>query len=186
MVSRRGNRGDNGSGRRRRRRRQRRFRRRTICWTVCRRIRLGTYLYGRRRRRRRRRRRIYPFSISSIADKRQKDDRQKYSHWRRRNDSAPFKTEPGFKAEIETGPPPGLDLDLDLDRQMLGVSEPDAAPARLYRIGGEPPVGVRHPDFLPVKLDPGARHVELDLQTPSKLPLEFDCDDEFFLRFEPK
>src|SRR5215475_276506 len=182
MVSRRCTRGDNGSGRRRRRRR--RFRRRTICWTVCRRTRLGSYLYGRRRRRWRRR--SYPFSISSIADKRQKDDRQKYSHWRRRNDSAPFKTEPGFKAEIETGAPPGLDLDLDVDRQMLGVREPDAAPARLYRIGGEPPVGVRHPDFLPVKLDPGARHVELDLQTPSKLPLEFDCDDEFFLRFEPE
>src|SRR4029453_10377218 len=140
MVSRRGNRGNNGSGRRRRRplrrrrRRRRRLRRRTICWTVCRRIRLGTYLYGRRRRRRPRRRRIYPFSISSIANKRQKDNRQKYSHWRRRNDSAPFKTEPGFKVEIETGAPPGLALALDLDRQMLGVSEPDASPARLYRI----------------------------------------------------
>src|SRR5262245_14906267 len=161
-------------------------RRRTIYWNFCRRIRLGTYLYGRRRRRRRRRRGIYPFSISSIADKRRKDDRQKNSHWRRRNDSAPFKTEPGFKAEIEIGAPPGLDLDLDLGGQMLGTSEPDAAPARLYRIGGEPAVVVRHPDFLPVKLDPGARHVELDLQTPSKLALEFDCDDEFFLRFEPK
>src|SRR5215470_13858276 len=184
MVSRRGNRGDDGSGRRRRR--QRRRRRRTIRWTVRRHIRLGTYLYGWRRRRRRRRRRIFPFSISSIADKRQNDDRQKYSHWRRLNDSAPFKTEPGFKAEIETGPPPGLDLDLDLDRQVLGVSEPDAASAHLYIIGGKPPVGVRHPDFLPVKLDPGARHVEPDLQTPSKLPLEFDCDDEFFLRFEPE
>src|SRR5262245_64113260 len=121
MVSRRGNRGDNGSGRRRR----------TNCWTVCRHIRLGTYLYGRRRRRRRRRRRISPFSISSIANKRQKDDRQKYSHWRRRNDSAPFKTEPGFKAEIETGAPPGLDLDLDLDQQMSWFCGPDLSAARL-------------------------------------------------------
>src|SRR5262249_50293384 len=89
-----------------------------------------------------------------------------------------------FQSEVETGPPPGFDLDIGVDRQTLGVNEPDAAPARLYRIGGEPPLGVRHPDFLPVKLDTGARHVALDLQTPSKLPLEFDCYYEFFLRFE--
>jgi hypothetical protein len=64
------------------------------------------------------------------------------------------------------------------------MSEPEASPTRLYRIGGEPPIGVRRPDFLPVKLDPGVRYVELDLQTPSELSLEFDRDDEFFLWFD--
>ena len=69
---------------------------------------------------------------------------------------------------------------------MPGVGEPDAAKTRLYRIEDEPSLGVRHADFLPVKLDLGARYVELDLQTSSKLPIEFDCDGEFFLRFEPE